>query len=343
MNMKRLLILLLCLFASVQAFGQTVNDDFLFLEEKKDTTNFQPIFNSIDEMVGKNVRFVRANYQKQIGYVYTKRGKRIVKFSGSVLPFNKYEVYQVEDIVIDKEGKQYLQLYDKKNDNVFCLYSPYPSSLCNMIYDYDEVQRMKEYVKKYFVYREVEYGETVYKKPYDYLPYVEVGISGVDIFESRFDDSFTVKFYYFTNDSKDRFVDYNMIDVYAYKFLSEEELQQKNIEYKKQQELKMERLKVNYEKYGIKIATAIFKGGFWNEELVDKLIEAYGKEEAEYIVSGEVHIGMTKDACELSWGTPDKINKTTFSFGVKEQWVYREKNSYLYFEDGVLTAFTEND
>ena len=37
-----------------------------------------------------------------------------------------------------------------------------------------------------------------------------------------------------------------------------------------------------------------------------------------------------------SWGKPDSINRTKTKYGIHEQWVYG--NSYLYFDNGVLTA-----
>lgn len=61
-----------------------------------------------------------------------------------------------------------------------------------------------------------------------------------------------------------------------------------------------------------------------------------------------VSIGMTEeDVLASSWGKPDEINRTVNSYGVREQWVYRERSSgYLYFErsvgsrqgDGVLAS-----
>lgn len=338
--MKKLIIFLLLLLPSVQLFAQNSEDFVLF--DEKEPTDFHPVFKSLDEMVGKTVRFAEVDYHKQIDYVYIKRGRRLTNFTGSVLPFKKYYSYYVEDVVADNEGKHYVQVLDREKNNSFYLYSPYESKVCGMLYDYDEVQRMKEYVKKHFVYREVEPGENPLRKPYDYLPYVEVGVSGVDVFKKKYGDGFTVAFYYFTGNG-DRTVEYNLFNVYAYRFLSEDELSAKNKEYQEQQQAKKEKLKENLPKYGVKISTAIYKGGFWTEERVDKLIEAVGIEETEYVVSGEVHIGMEKELCELSWGKPDNINKTTYSFGVKEQWVYREKNAYLYFEDGKLTAFSENE
>lgn len=51
-----------------------------------------------------------------------------------------------------------------------------------------------------------------------------------------------------------------------------------------------------------------------------------------------VHVGMTKaDVLASSWGKPQEINTSTYSFGVHEQWVYGGRN-YLYFKDGILTS-----
>lgn len=50
-----------------------------------------------------------------------------------------------------------------------------------------------------------------------------------------------------------------------------------------------------------------------------------------------VLIGMTQqDAIDSSWGKPNKINRTTTSNGVREQWVYG--GNYLYFQNGILTT-----
>jgi len=51
-----------------------------------------------------------------------------------------------------------------------------------------------------------------------------------------------------------------------------------------------------------------------------------------------VTIGMTKDdVLASSWGRPEKVNKSTYSWGTSEQWVYRSGN-YLYFRNGVLES-----
>lgn len=51
-----------------------------------------------------------------------------------------------------------------------------------------------------------------------------------------------------------------------------------------------------------------------------------------------VSLGMSaQDALDSSWGRPEKVNRTTNSSGVREQWVYGS-GSYLYFTNGVLTS-----
>lgn len=55
----------------------------------------------------------------------------------------------------------------------------------------------------------------------------------------------------------------------------------------------------------------------------------------------EPAIGMTAEQVEAStWGKPKDINKTTYSWGVKEQWVYPNYR-YIYLEDGIVTAIQE--
>lgn len=54
------------------------------------------------------------------------------------------------------------------------------------------------------------------------------------------------------------------------------------------------------------------------------------------IQDGRVQEGMTREACELSWGKPNKVNNTMVEGNLTEQWVYGE--SYLYFENGRLAA-----
>jgi hypothetical protein len=50
-------------------------------------------------------------------------------------------------------------------------------------------------------------------------------------------------------------------------------------------------------------------------------------------------IGMTAKQVieETSWGKPSSVNRTTNAGGVREQWVYDEKN-FLYFKNGILES-----
>lgn len=50
-----------------------------------------------------------------------------------------------------------------------------------------------------------------------------------------------------------------------------------------------------------------------------------------------IQIGMTPDMVRMSWGDPKRVNRTIYTFGVHEQWVYGSRN-YVYFEDGKVTT-----
>lgn len=41
-----------------------------------------------------------------------------------------------------------------------------------------------------------------------------------------------------------------------------------------------------------------------------------------------------------TWGSPEKINKTTYAWGTTEQWVYKGYR-YIYFDNGRVTAISE--
>lgn len=50
-----------------------------------------------------------------------------------------------------------------------------------------------------------------------------------------------------------------------------------------------------------------------------------------------IQVGWVPEAVVLSWGRPEHINRTTYSFGVHEQWVYNMR-TYVYFENGKVTS-----
>lgn len=60
-----------------------------------------------------------------------------------------------------------------------------------------------------------------------------------------------------------------------------------------------------------------------------------------YIIKEEPKIGMTAEEVRASsWGSPEEINKDTYSWGVKEQWCY-SGYKYIYLEDGIVTSISE--
>jgi hypothetical protein len=65
----------------------------------------------------------------------------------------------------------------------------------------------------------------------------------------------------------------------------------------------------------------------------DDVKEYEGTDDWDKIINGKVRIGFTKEMALLSWGEPEKVNRSSWN----EQWVYG--NQYLYFEDGVMTSF----
>jgi hypothetical protein len=59
-----------------------------------------------------------------------------------------------------------------------------------------------------------------------------------------------------------------------------------------------------------------------------------------YIADGKVVLGMNKEMCSSAWGSPIDINRRIVRGLTHEQWVYGW-GTYLYFENGVLTAIQD--
>lgn len=68
-----------------------------------------------------------------------------------------------------------------------------------------------------------------------------------------------------------------------------------------------------------------------------KLSHKWSPKVWEAIQHARVFAGMSEDMARMSWGKPISVNRTIAAGRVHEQWVY-ESNSYLYFDDGVLSA-----
>jgi hypothetical protein len=61
------------------------------------------------------------------------------------------------------------------------------------------------------------------------------------------------------------------------------------------------------------------------------------------ILRREIRIGMTDDMIIIIKGKPREINRSVYSFGTKEQWIYGniEEREYYYFENGKLTSWSD--
>ncbi|WP_424962280.1 hypothetical protein [Ekhidna sp.] len=75
------------------------------------------------------------------------------------------------------------------------------------------------------------------------------------------------------------------------------------------------------------------------ESKIKRLTKKYDAKTATKLANSEIWIGMTSEMIIDSIGRPNDINRTVTSYGVREQWVY--KDIYLYLEDGVLTSYQD--
>ncbi len=88
---------------------------------------------------------------------------------------------------------------------------------------------------------------------------------------------------------------------------------------------------------------ATFPDLYRGQERAHKALEAQQRrEQARERGQRGVSIGMTAgEVMQSSWGRPERINRDTYSWGVREQWVY--PRGYLYFRDGVLESVSQTD
>lgn len=133
-------------------------------------------------------------------------------------------------------------------------------------------------------------------------------------------------------------------------FFSEYEAQQEIEKISKQEQDRIatyERLKRNY---GLKYADELINLRPDILDLFDKNAKKWGKNTAYSILHKEVYLGWSQEKCRASWGEPTHVNRSTGSWGVHEQWVYRYEypatgmapdTKYLYFENGKLSSYDD--
>jgi len=110
---------------------------------------------------------------------------------------------------------------------------------------------------------------------------------------------------------------------------------EENLKIKAQQDAENRKLQALKNVEDLKIKKAIL------EQKKINLNTKYGTEIANKILDGRIWLGMTDAMAKDSWGQPNENNRTVGSWGVHEQWVYSRKNTYLYFENGILTSWQD--
>lgn len=72
---------------------------------------------------------------------------------------------------------------------------------------------------------------------------------------------------------------------------------------------------------------------------IHNLYPSWDRKVWDIVAAHQLAIGMSAAQCEVSWGKPDKVNRTTTAGGTHEQWCYGSFcESALYLENGLLTA-----
>jgi hypothetical protein len=59
------------------------------------------------------------------------------------------------------------------------------------------------------------------------------------------------------------------------------------------------------------------------------------------VAERKIKLGLTEDQAEISWGIPESKNNTVTQYSKRTQWVYGSSKTYLYFENGKLTAWQD--
>ncbi len=67
----------------------------------------------------------------------------------------------------------------------------------------------------------------------------------------------------------------------------------------------------------------------------------WGEKYRNAVLNGEIIIGMNKMQARASWGLPKDVNRSVYSTGTREQWVYDEYDTYVYFRNGKLTSWQD--
>lgn len=101
------------------------------------------------------------------------------------------------------------------------------------------------------------------------------------------------------------------------------------------------RVELNYEQDMIRLEQDRVR---LEQDRIKRIKHLYGSY-AKIIIDNKIQLGMSKKMVEESWGLPEDINRSVYTWTIKEQWVYpghtEYNHTYLYFDDGILTSWQD--
>lgn len=74
--------------------------------------------------------------------------------------------------------------------------------------------------------------------------------------------------------------------------------------------------------------------------LYDPIDRSWPSATVQLIKNRKIELGMTSEQVQLSWGKPQRINRTVTANAVVEQWVYGRQ--YVYIENGKVRSFQDS-
>ena len=261
--------------------------------------------------------------------------------------------YKIIDISFDKQNDYYSKvkfiICDEKNDTLYFFRNRLklfesPNDIC-IVGFYEKTKNI--YSNKNFIYAPNFYNlnqNNLKANNYDsvgnpVIPDINTGVQ-VTINENsiwkiqkvqflKIETELVYQLYFILSNDKGNEIKVNIKDIKEF-FIQEneykKELLRRITETKKS---KSEQIRISTQKQQQK------QIAFKKKELNN--IDKFGYEFGSLINKRKVVLGMTKEMCRASWGSPIDVNTTIIKGLTSEQWVYSYK-TYLYFSNGQLTA-----
>ena len=309
-----------------------------------------PYYKSVKSTIGQKVSLHNQNLMASNQLFYSYDGKKYKLIKEQYQTIKSTANYTVEALdTVKKKNQVYLRLREDATNEILCINITNKFDVSMHMVNLHAAEAFEEHIKHNCKYTDIGFKVKYQTEKYTLtLPYSEYDYDDVYIKLEKGQRPTIIilwsKGKYLTID--DTYLEYlEKKDEY----LSEEQLQAAIKAEEARYDEIFERLVFNKEKYGVNVAFALMQleidkeEKWWikSEEMFEKIFKEYGDEITAKIILGEVQIGMTSSACWLAWGSADRENKSTYSWGTTEQWVYRDKGAYLYFENDILTAIQD--